>query len=90
MSVSVTRQWIDDIARERQEMLRKLERQTDEIAALRAALKPFAELAKAFNANPMLGGDDALYSNHGGANAPSGKGAELRLSDCRAALKALE
>jgi hypothetical protein len=57
-----------------------------EIARLRAALKPFAEFARAFYANPMRGVDDALYSIHGGAEAPSGKGAELRLSACRAAL----
>jgi hypothetical protein len=61
-----------------------------ELDALVSALKPFAEFAKAFNANPMLGGDDALYSIHGGPGAPSCKGAELRLSDCRAALKAME
>lgn len=45
-NVSVSQSWVDDISRERQEMLRKLERQTDEIARLRAALKPFAEAAR--------------------------------------------
>jgi hypothetical protein len=87
MSVSVTKQWVDDMARERQEILRKLARQTDEIARLRAALKPFAEFARKFDARPIHLGD-ALYSIHGGDGVTK-DGATLRLSDCRAALKAM-
>lgn len=68
----------------------RIEELEEENARLRAALKPFAAFAQMFDATPMKGGADALYSIHGGAGAPSGKGAEIRLSDCRAALKALE
>lgn len=66
-----------------------LEDKHAEVARLREALRPFAEFAQRYDATPMKGGTDALYSIHGGAGAPSGKGAELRLSDCRAAIKAL-
>lgn len=62
----------------------------EKVERFRVALRPFAEFARAFNAHPIRGIDDVLYGIHGGAGSPSGLGADLRLSDCRAALKALE
>jgi len=55
-------------------------------ARLRAALKPFADFAKAFDAAPLRGIADEVYGIHMGTQWES----SLRLSDCRAALKALE
>lgn len=57
-------------------------------ARLRAALKPFAEFAAHFNAQPISNTEraDILYAIHGGTQWET----DVRLSHCRAALKALE
>lgn len=62
----------------------RIEGLEEEIARLRAALKPFAEFAKVFVGRADRGGhkDDAAIA---GAND-----ATLTVGDCRAALKALE
>lgn len=57
----------------------------EERDALRGALEPFAEFARKWNAKPLLGIHDDIYSIHAGED-----GATLRLSDCRRALAVLE
>lgn len=59
------------------------------VASLRAALRPFAEFARKFDAAPITNVEraDVLYGIHGGSRFENG--ADLRLSDCRAAQKAL-
>jgi hypothetical protein len=52
---------------------------------LSAALEPFADFADKWNANPMRGLDDELYSIHNGDI-----GASFRLSDCKKARAALD
>lgn len=59
-----------------------------QILALQDALLPFAKFAYHFNAAPLRGTDDAVYSIHGGEGATV-HGADLRLSDCRKALTVL-
>lgn len=69
--------------------LAQMARASARVAELEAALRPFALFAERFDAVPMRGLDDVLYSIHGGEGAPSGKGADLRLSNCRRARAAL-
>ena len=55
------------------------------LAALEAALRPFAKFAEAFDAKPIARLDDEFYAIHTGTQWE----ASLRLSDCRAARAAL-
>jgi hypothetical protein len=65
----------------------EIETQKDaEIASLRAALKPFAEFATVTRDHPRWDDSTVLASHHGREE----KRVTLRISDCRAALKALE
>lgn len=59
-----------------------------QIKALQDALLPFAKFAYHFNAAPLRGTDDAVYSIHGGEGVTE-HGADIRLSDCRKALTVL-
>ena len=52
-----------------------------ELRAAADALRPFAQFAAKWNAKPLRGIDDEVYSIHIGYDAAS-----LRLSDCRTAL----
>lgn len=88
-NVSVSQSWVDDMSRERQEMLRKLERQMDEIASLRAALKPFAEFAEAY----MPNAEQMEYPEHWVLAITRDRDenkVSIRLGHLRSALKALE
>lgn len=61
----------------------------EENGRLRAALRPFAEFARRFNLKPIPNTEraDILYGIHAGDKSLE---ADLRLADCRTALKALE
>ena len=52
---------------------------------LEGALRPFAEFARAWDAKPLLGMHDDVHTIHGGTEWA----ATIRLSDCRAAARAL-
>lgn len=56
-----------------------------EIKRLREALEPFARFADAWDAQPLGGVADQVYTIHAGTIYE----ASLRLSDCRAARQAL-
>lgn len=71
--------------KERREAMR-LVAQAQEMAK---ALRPLARFVEAWDAAPMRGLDDVLYAIHGGRDAPSAKGEEIRLSELREALKVL-
>lgn len=84
-NVSVSQSWIDEMSRERQDMLRKLEWQTDEVARLREALKPFAAYARdcVTRADEQNFGDGYVISR--GCRTEG-----LTVGDLRSVLKALE
>jgi hypothetical protein len=64
----------------------RIEELEAEVERLRAALRPFAEFANVTRDHPRWDDSTVLASHHGREE----KRVTLRLSDCRAALKALE
>lgn len=77
-----------DTARERQDVYTIWKDAQMELAALKDALAPFAEFARRFNLKPIGNTEraDVLYGIHAGEKELE---ADVRLSHCRAALKAL-
>lgn len=65
---------------ERAEAIVRAETAESRVAALEAALRPFALYAAKFDARPLRNADDVIHAIHAGED-----GAEIRLSDCRRA-----
>lgn len=78
----VRRLWRNEARRARAEE----ERYRKRVERLEAALRPFAEFVKAFDAKPLRGIADEFYTIHSGTENE----ASLSLAQCRAALAALE
>lgn len=80
--------WFDSTERKElaERALVEVEALEARVRRLEKALTPFARFAERFDSTPMRGVDDKIHTIHGGIPE---KEASLRLSECRAARKAL-